>query len=373
MSEQMHTSCVSGCKIGVDPELGAVVLTLERGTLMAARVRGGALSDGQASTLVERFAAPFMPSALVLLPAGSATGLGALSSGIALQVSQRVPSMLNLAPSAVLSMLFGAEGTLVSTAPYMDAAKRAFVALSPVLSPEQAELTEAVTLFSSPFVTSAGRFQVAALRAGTLAEDSSRHLVLITELGVTQTVLNKLVARFAPSFFAALAARGLDTVADSFVLLSTGTRTLDVALDESELVALLSGALSTVMNGVLERSFRAALPTITVEIEGAQSVQECQALGAAMGSALRNARTCCADGTLTFATFLPRWRRAAARSGIETLGQEDMVLLLEGETLAAAGVRPSAETQAALWQRALAGETLTWRLLRGGERMRFWL
>lgn len=372
---------MAGTHIGVDSEGQTVVMVLEKGALMAGRARGGALADGQGKWLADRFTSPLMPQVLVLSPAGAITGLGALSDGAMGGIVARVSATLSLPESSLLFLSEGEDATLVAADPIAQGAGRAMRAVGAEGVEEGVHFPGWVKAFETPFMSTGATFKTAGLLLGLLAEGLNRHVVLVTDFPLTQTELSKVLRPLARDLMMLTRTKGVDTSADSVVLVSTGKAELSLSLPSADRIAMVTRAFDVVMKGLLREAGLLRGWRHPVQIEGAQSDEELSALVTAFSDALQALTRSHETTEEGEDTDVPSWsdasrllRRFIARAPVETLAAEDLTWIVDDVVLADEGkVAHSADAERA-WAAFWRGKTtLRWQLHRGGAQTMLWL
>ncbi len=360
---------VDGVQVGLNEAGDTLALLLEKGTLLAGGVRGGALSDGQGKWLAERFASPLMPQAIVLSSAGAATGLGALSDGMMAGTASRTAGELSLPESSLWLFLAGEDAKLMAAEPIVKGAREAF---------ERATKHEAVkapewltTLYRPLLLSHETRFQVGGWLVGDMKENTNRHLLLMTDLPLTQTELRKVEEPLRAEALRLYALHGIDSAADSVTVISTGKAIQKTSLTAEERVGFLSQTLQMVLDELLKRTSSQAGWVHEVQVTGAQDEKELSALTLCLSRAfLRLANS----KDVSWKEASHTLRREVARSGVETLSPEDLTWMAGDVLLAQEGRVQIGEEQDAAWRAVLDGKVPFWfSLARGQAKGKVWL
>lgn len=366
--ERNHAWYVDGVRAGVNEGGDTIALLLEKGILLAGGVRAGALSDGQGKRLAERFASPLMPQVLVFSRAGAITGLGALSDGMMAGSAARIAAELSLPESSLWLFSTGEDAKLMAADPIVKGAREAF---QKATQNEEADAPDWLTSTFRPLLFPHGtRFQVAGWLVGDLSENTNRHLVLMTDFPLSQTELKKVEAPLKAQAFRLYALHGVDSSADSVTVLSTGKALQTTLLSPEERVGFLTQTMQMVLEELLKKASAKVGWTHEVQITGAQDESEVSALA-----------LCLARAFVRLATMPERsWqeavhalRREVARSGVETLGAEDLTWMAGDVLLSEEGKTRTGEASDAAWRAALEGKLpFWWSLARGQAKGKVW-
>lgn len=331
---------------------GADMLILEQGTIIAGTVRGGALSDGQALGLNTRLSSPLMPGAIALIGAGSGTGMGALSDSLVAGLDNRLKEQVPL--KGLLSLLYGEDGGLFAVDPVVESVKSCLSGGQP--------FQDGVRHFSTLFMSAGLRIHVGAILAGGFGETQNRHLIISSDLPLSQTVLWAVLTRLRTALFLTYRLHGVDHAADTLVLAATGKTPLTYKASDEELTDIAAAAYAMAAKTLLTPLFEKEGWTLRLRVAGAQNAEECEKLITAIAGGIRRIRN-------TDMTPAQRWqllRLSIARSGIDTLAREDLTLITPSGVLVEEGRLNAAPDAQALWHSVFdAGEPLTWQLVRG--------